>query len=455
MNSNSNGVVVTRHVDDFIKNIDISPFLNSRIQSRCGTSTVRPTESRSNQQDDVAASSLNITSHVLSSSTANSSTVTTTTPRQSSSSSSPFILYLPTVNLRKDQNPAFALACHIANHLKLPLLVLVVLLDDHSMPLSSPFCTMNHARHPQRTNTSNFNQVTMTARRLAFLTEALTQCTSAWSNHGAGVAIRVHRPNGGRMADHLTLSSRATTVVTDEPFVHPFVSFVHKVERVCDMNSIPCYRVDGSTTVPPCSILKKRHQVINRQNNCNENHGRSSVCKESSIDDRVYYDGVPAKAWMWQKRTEHLRQNQIQAAMNGDFDAPELECKIENDDFFISQNSINDEDIAGSNRNHNFNSKTFPLHWRNRQNEPPGVRPWTVSELNEISNIKEWATKWPGSDASVPPCSQTTGTSKAGMQRWNNWISERKGLIYYARRRYVNKVMTPLCSCVLYKTASK
>ena len=409
--------------DKFIDRLNISTFFKARIHQR-----FLPNEQHIIDVD---------LSKKISTKTNVSSKVSTAPPIASScpsSSSSPFILYLPTVNLRTDQNPAFAFACHIANEHQLPLLVLAVLLDDHSMPLSSPFCSINHPSNSNRDG--SFQQVTMTSRRLAFLTEALNQCTTEWFNHGAGVAIRVHKPNGGRTADHLTLSSRARAVVTDEPFVHPFVSFVHKVEKVCNTHSVPCYRVDGSTTVPPCSILKRRH--IN--NNCISS-GNNNGTGNNSIDDMVYYDGVPAKAWMWQKQTEHLRQNHIQAAMNGDFDAPELECKIDKDHFFISKSTeaLDEKNLGYKDTIMNsINPNTFPLHWRNIENEAPSVRPWMVSELNDISNIKQWATQWAGADSSVPPCNQTVGTTKAGMQRWNNWVGERKGLIYYAKKRYVN-----------------
>merc|ERR1712232_258177 len=50
------------------------------------------------------------------------------------SDDSSFVLYLPTVNLRMEHNPGFALACHIANAHHVPLLVLAVVLDDTHLP---------------------------------------------------------------------------------------------------------------------------------------------------------------------------------------------------------------------------------------------------------------------------------------------------------------------------------
>ena len=414
-----------------IDKLDISPFLKSRIQQRLpGTQ-----------------------SHKDSTSSTCTSSITT-----SSTSSSEFILYLPTVNLRMDQNPAFALACHIANYYQIPLVILAVLLDDKSMPSHlSPSSSSSSQKSTNHPASPPHKEITMTARRLAFLTEALSESCTKWSNHGAGVTIRIHKPHS-RTPDHLTLSSRSKVVITDEPFVHPFLSYVHKIEHVCYINSKPCFRVDGSTTVPPCSILTKVKIP-------NTNHaGRPTTTTANNVMDvdinrNVYYTGVPSKAWMWQKRTESYRMGQLQAAMDGHFDAPPvLINRIDNDTFFLEQDQEEENDDSSSKNekekkmksdNDNISSTTniqniispttFPLHWRKASNEAPGTRPWSVSELQNISNsstsIKEWAINWPGSDSSVKPCTQTIGTYKAGMQRWNNWITERKGLLYYAKKR--------------------
>ena len=389
----------TTCTSSLLNDLKISPFLKVRVQQRRKLSS-------------------------LSSSSSSSSSLK---PNKRSN----FILYIPTVNLRIDQNPAFALACQIANHYELPLLILVVLLDDSSMPISSPY----HSNHRQTKQDNDKQQhqsqqkqqhkfipkeITMTARRLAFLTEAVAFASQQWSTHGAGVAIRVHKPKTGRIPDHLTLATRAKAVITDEPFVHPFLNFVMNIENVCYKSGVPCYRVDGSTTVPPCSVLHKNRNHINATN------------KE------IYYTGVPAKAWIYQKQTEHLRHDQIQAAMDGHFDPPPLLVRIDDHDFFIDKNrnsaTANDDNNSGDDKDA-FDPMTFPLHWRNKNNEAPGIRPWTVSELCSISSIKEWAMEWPGSDSTVPPCSQTVGTYKAGMQRWNKFVQDQKGLVYYAKRR--------------------
>ncbi len=320
-----------------------------------------------------------------------------------------FVLYLPTVNLRKEHNPAFALACHIANQRNVPCIVLAVVLDDASMPGA------NVANKKQ--------QVVMTSRRLAFLVEALSEACKHWSDHGAGVAVRVHGPKF-RSPDHLTLSSRALAVVTDEPFVHPFLSFVQRVEKTCLLNSVPCYRVDGSTTVPPCSVLtrKQLQQTID-----------GSGWPILNSNDLIYFTGVPKKAWMWQKQTESRRMEQLKAAINGNFDAPFLTRRIDDHEFFIERGS--DMDRKGDS---DISPSMFPQTWRNKETAAPGSRPWTLSELDEMftaNEIKSWSMNWPGADQTVKPCVQTIGTFKKGMRRWNEFVSDRKGLIYYARRR--------------------
>jgi len=317
-----------------------------------------------------------------------------------------FVLYLPTVNLRLDHNPSFALACHIANTYHVPLLVLAVVLDDSSMPRTT--------RKP----------VVMTSRRLAFQLEALSEASNLWCSHGAKVAIRVHGPRN-RAPDHLTLSSRAVAVVIDEPFVNPFLTYTQRVEKTCSINSVPCFRVDGSTTVPPVSVLKKKA-------NC-QNEGNA----------QMFYTGVPSKAWIWQKQTEGRRNGQVNAAMTGEFDAPELTRKINVD----KNQNCTTETVAY------FASNIFPLTWRDNNNEAPGSRPWTVSELQKLfesDQIKEWASSWHGADSSVPPSSQTVGTGQQGMQRWNAFVAERKGLVNYARRRCVRYLAQLLFSSITF-----
>jgi hypothetical protein len=148
-----------------------------------------------------------------------------------------FVLYLPTVVLRKRHNPAFALSCRLANHYGVPVIVLCTVLDDHHL------------------STPPVSPIAMTARRLAFTLEALQSCCKEFEDHGAGVAIRVHGP-GARTPHHLSMCHHAVAVVSDEPFVDPFRNYLRRVVKTCCAAKVPCFTVDGSTTVPPSSLLK-------------------------------------------------------------------------------------------------------------------------------------------------------------------------------------------------------
>ena len=315
---------------------------------------------------------------------------------------SPFVLYLPTVLLRLEHNPAFALACRLANGRSCPLLVLATALDDTSVP-------------PDRRVGSDFGgkAVVMTARRLSLYLEALGQCCSEWSDRGAAVYVRVHGPEGRRTPDHLTLAGRAELVVTDEPFVDPYLSYVRRVERACRAAGVGCFRVDGSTTVPPAFDLKRRFDAE-----------IASGVKETFGDKPL-----PAKAYLWQKRTERLRMGHVRAAMEGCFDAPDLTVRIDGDDLLLSDAREEKLDL--------------PPSWRDPTSSAPGVRPWTASDLTSVSDLKAWSMAWPGSDDSVPPCSQTVGTSDAGLERWKSWRG-RGGMESYHRRR--NDIRQPHAS---------
>lgn len=320
-------------------------------------------------------------------------------------SSKTFVLYLPTVNLRFDHNPAFALACHLSNLYNVPCIVLATVLDDQLLPIHMKQWNLNE------TTNRKMKPIVMTSRRLAFLLEALSEAGTHWSNHGAGVVIRVHGPQC-RSPDHLTLSSRAMAVVTDEPFVHPFLNYVLQVERTCRQAGIACFRVDGSTTVPPVSVLKRCINPIN--------------------DSNILYKGVPSKAWMWQKQTETKRMSHILAAMGGDFDAPTLSIQVEDDFFFLDESKTEENSPIGT-----ISSTLFPLPWRDVNVSAPGSRPWSILEFRQIfeQGIKEWSLNWNGADTSVKPCVQTVGTCKAGWKRWDNFVRDRKGLVHYGRLR--------------------
>lgn len=298
-----------------------------------------------------------------------------------------FVLYLPTVNLRKKHNPAFALACHLANKYQVPVLVLAIVLDDTHLP--------NHNNGPSK-------PVVFTARRIAFVLEALQQATREWEDHGAGVAIRVHGPSC-RTPHHLTLARKAVAVVTDEPFVHPYLSFVQSVERVARSSEVPVYRVDGSTTVAP--VCKLQRMI--------------------AINGDISYKGVPSKAWIWQKQTDPKRRAQIYGVVNdGNFDAPELTQTLQSN-FFLDQECAT--------------SLQLPIDWIDHKTSSPGKRPWTVEELSAIQDLKAWVLLCPGIDTSVPPCSQTHGSTTAGQQRWSTF--RQKHLSSYAKFR--NNITKP------------
>lgn len=307
-----------------------------------------------------------------------------------------FVLYLPTVVLRKRHNPAFALACRLANQYHVPLVVLCTVLDDQHL-----------SRKP-------LNPVCMTARRLAFTLEALQSCTKEWEAHGAGVVIRVHGP-GSRNPHHLSLIHKSTAVVSDEPFVEPFRTYLRNVVITSHSAKVPCFTVDGSTTVPPNSMLK--------------------LAADQSISGDLMFTGVPLKAWIWEKQTNVDRKAQVYAATrSGFFNAPDLDVKLTKN--FILEDEERLENAAETSRI----VELMPSRWKSKDVPCPGLRPWTVAELCSISNLKEWAMKeWPGADISVPPCKQTHGSFAAAEQRWQSFLDH--GLKDYAKRR--NQIVLP------------
>ncbi|KAL9187384.1 hypothetical protein ACHAXT_001487 [Thalassiosira profunda] len=328
-----------------------------------------------------------------------------------------FVLYLPTVCLRFEQNPAFAVACRAANKLGVPLVVLAVVVDDASHACAP------HRMPPLEGSSHLSSSVVMTARRLAFTLQALSHAGRLWSEHGAAVGIRIHSANhpkvtGARTPDHLTLASRASFVVTDEPFVSPYTTFVQKVEGACKRAGVECVRVDGSCTVPPLQVLRKR---------------------TNGSDGSVKFDGVPGKAYQWQSKTEHLREGHLRAAMKGHFDAPELQVKMEDEDLFGVQRGKG-EPSTGQRLAHLFPSRWQPKQGATSLPSAPDVRPFTSRELSDLYDVQsktplhQFALSWSGADATVPPCTQTIGTTTHGMARWNNFV-QNGGLARYGKER--------------------
>jgi deoxyribodipyrimidine photolyase len=305
-----------------------------------------------------------------------------------------FVLYLPTVVLRKRHNPAFALACRIANEYKVPLVVLCTVLDDHHL-----------TRQPEK-------PVCMTARRLAFTLEALQSCSHDWEAHGAGVAIRVHGP-ASRIPHHLTLAHQALAVVMDEPFVEPFRTYMRKVVLSCRTAGVPCFTVDGSTTVPPNSRLRK-----------------SDV---NTFPGDISFVGVPSKAWKWEQETQVGRKAEVfRILKDNHLDAPSLCVKLPNNFFLVDHGSVSEAAVSIL--------RKMPSKWTDSTTPCPGTRPWTVEELSAIKDLKRWTmTSWPGTDTSVPPCQQTHGSNEAATQRWKAFVQH--GLNSYARRR--NQIALP------------
>ena len=342
-----------------------------------------------------------------------------------------YVLYLPTVVLRKRHNPAFAFACYLANYYNVPLIVLVTILDDKHLtrkPLS-PIC--------------------MTSRRLAFTLEALQEsCCYEWeTEHGAGVAIRVHS-NGARTPHYLTLAHSAMAVVNDEPFVEPYRTYVRQIVKTCKSAGVSCWTVDGSTTVPPNLILQQQQQqqkvVIATT---------SSSSQTTATDGDLYFTGAPNKAWRWEKQTNAFRKKHVFSAYKDkSLDAPELICKLPCNFFRQQLDNMNDDkdnnnddddsddsdDICGLKRILDL----IPSKWKEENASSPGQRPWTVKELTEIDDCKKWAISWEGADNTVPPCQQTNGSQNSAIRRWKYFISDESGgLKMYAKRR--NQIINP------------
>jgi len=120
---------------------------------------------------------------------------------------------------------------------------------------------------------------------------------------------------GAHTPDHLTLASRASSVVADEPFVSPYTTFVHRVEEACRKSGVECVRVDRSCTVPPVQVLRRRPPP--------------AVAGSGS---RVMYGGVPGEAYQWQSKTKGLREGHLRAAMEGKFNASELKVRMDGND---------------------------------------------------------------------------------------------------------------------------
>eukprot|EP00526_Cylindrotheca_closterium_P009282 CAMPEP_0113634222 /NCGR_PEP_ID=MMETSP0017_2-20120614/17817_1 /TAXON_ID=2856 /ORGANISM="Cylindrotheca closterium" /LENGTH=431 /DNA_ID=CAMNT_0000544907 /DNA_START=18 /DNA_END=1309 /DNA_ORIENTATION=+ /assembly_acc=CAM_ASM_000147 len=330
------------------------------------------------------------------------------------SNKQPFVLYLPTVVLRHRHNPGFALACRLANFLQVPLLVLCTVLDDkHMTPASLP--NGGIACQPPI--------VAMTARRLAFTLEALQSCTVDWQSHGAGVLIRLHGGPGTRTPHHLTLAHQAAAVVTDEAFVEPYAKYMQTIVSTCHAANVPCWTVDGSTSVPPKCKLKP-----------------VASTKTDASPKLQRFTGVPAKAWRWAEQTKDKRKPYVYGAtQQGHLNAPPLDCKLTPN--FLSQT----HSVAGyevSNYHQQLAETIVPLkNWRTIEDRQRCRGIWTVDDIVAIQDLKHWAmTSWSGADTAVAPSQQTHGSNRAAMQRWKLFLQQ-GGLKDYAKKR--NQIISP------------
>jgi hypothetical protein len=287
-----------------------------------------------------------------------------------------FVLYLPTVVIRYEHNPALALACRLANHYEVPLVILHTVPDDAHHPL--------HKVYP--------DAVVATARRHAFILQALQKAATEWQEKtGAAVYVRVHHGPQTRTPHHLTLARQAMVAVMDEPFVQPYKSYVRSVEKAAQS---ACVRVDGSTTVPPRCFLTQPDS------------------------DPDYLVGLPPKAFMWKDKTKAALKGQVNSVVkDGHFDAPVLTRKC--DTATIAKDS-----------EHPLR-KYLPAEWFDASVPAPSMRAWVVNDLNAIVP-EEWVIQTPGIDVSVPVSKQAHGAR--GWDRWT-YFRDNGGLAQYAKQR--------------------
>jgi hypothetical protein len=186
----------------------------------------------------------------------------------------------------------------------------------------------------------------------------------------------------------------------------------------------------------------------------------------------MVYEDIPQKAYLWQNKTEHLRDSHLKAAMQGEFCAPDLLIKFDDEDLFhpisVSEGSSTlAEKLA----------RLFPRRWKptavasDSENQVvsclpscPDVRPFTSTELcslflndDHYNNVEtaaattashsqfksknsprvpfyNFSMNWTGADQTVLPCEHTIGTSPCGMSRWNAFV-QKGGLLRYGKER--------------------
>ena len=139
-----------------------------------------------------------------------------------------FVLYISTVALRFEENPALDVSVHLGNKLQLP--VLCHSFFDDRMP---------HA----------------TARRAHFVIDSVREQQACLSRDQGVLSTFQFLRSGNREPIHLSLASRAAVVVTDEPFVEPHLALLRQLQQ--SMESTTLLTVDTACILPSRLTLPK------------------------------------------------------------------------------------------------------------------------------------------------------------------------------------------------------
>jgi deoxyribodipyrimidine photolyase len=147
----------------------------------------------------------------------------------SSSQGQHFVLYVCTCALRTYENPALDSAVAISKFTGKPLVV-HSFFDDRGL----------HA----------------TARRAVFIIESIRDLDAKYKSMGIHFTFQlIGRKDTSREPAFLTLASRSSYVVTDEPFVEPHLNIVRRLERI---KSATLITVDTSLEIP-AKLVSKQH----------------------------------------------------------------------------------------------------------------------------------------------------------------------------------------------------
>ena len=130
-----------------------------------------------------------------------------------------YVLYVPTVALRTVENPALDVALAVAHSLGLPLIV--------------------HAYFDSK-------GLHATTRRGVFVLDGLREMAQDLTAKGIVFAFQLIGLDGGRSPAYLSLGSQAACIITDEPFVEPYLVTVDKLSRC----GPPLVSVDASCILP-------------------------------------------------------------------------------------------------------------------------------------------------------------------------------------------------------------